>query len=92
MDIIWNPKVIPDNEDAVVLIANRHSRMPMKVLGHFQTTRQVDQAAVEFGGSDFGLPFRDAYIKAKAYALAHGIACLYIVDPHGIGANEVRDL
>ncbi len=92
MDITWNPETIPDNEDAVVLTAHPHASEPTKVLGHFSATQQVNSTSVEFGGSGFGLSFRDAYIKAKAYAQERGIKRLYVVDPLGMGAHEVRDL
>lgn len=91
MEIIWNPKAIPDNEDAVVLTVHQHSRHPTKTLGWFRATRQDSPNSAVFTTSDFNLPFREAFEKARAYAKAHGITCLYVVDSHGLGSMEVRE-
>lgn len=91
MEIIWNPARIPDDEDAVVLTAHQASRMPEKILGAFRATRQDSATSAVFATSDFDLPFREAYAKAKAYAEHHGIPRLYVVDPHGVGSIEIRD-
>jgi hypothetical protein len=91
MEIIWNPQPVPDDEDAVVLTAHHHSQMPNTILGYFHATRQDSSRSVVFTASDFNLPFRDAYAKAKKYAEHHRIPRLYIVDPHGLGAMEIRD-
>jgi len=88
MDIVWNPKSIPADEDAVVLTAHQHSKHSTIVLGFFSEVRK-DAAPSEQKASDFDLPFRDAYEKAQAYVRAHGFSRLYILDPFGVGSCEV---
>jgi hypothetical protein len=88
MDIVWNPKSIPADEDAVVLTAHQHSRHATMVLGCFVEVRQNVPHPVA-AVSDFNLPFRDAYEKAQAYVKAHGFSRLYIHDPYGLGSFEV---
>jgi hypothetical protein len=88
MDIVWNPKNIPADEDVVVLTAHQHSKHTTKILGCFVEVRQnVSHSAAIL--SDFDLPFRDAYEKAQAYVRAHGFSRLYIHDPYGVGVLEV---
>lgn len=90
VELVWNPKHIPDGEDAVILTAHQHTRHPTTILGSFRATRQVDRISAAFHVSDFDVPFRDAFRKARAYAQAHGIPRLYVQDPYGLGSLEVR--
>jgi hypothetical protein len=86
VQIIWNPKDgAPQDEDCVILRSHQHSQRPQTVLGHFKASRQTGDLEAAFSASNFDLPFPDAFKKAKAFANAHGISKLIVIDAFALG-------